>query len=140
MQKEIHEQGVAIENTLSGRVNNNQVVKGILGERAEALLKEVKAVHIIACGTSYHAGLVARQQIEELAGLPCMVDIASEHRYRKPAIPDNTLMIVISQSGETADTLAAHRVSKDMGYLASLAICNVAESSLVRESDLALLT
>tara|TARA_B100001250_G_scaffold325059_1_gene288720 strand:- start:176 stop:2008 length:1833 start_codon:yes stop_codon:yes gene_type:complete len=140
MQKEIHEQGVAIKNTLSGRVNNNQVVKGILGERAETLLKEVKAVHIIACGTSYHAGLVARQQIEELAGLPCMVDIASEHRYRKPAIPDNTLMIVISQSGETADTLAALRVSKDMGYQASLAICNVAESSLVRESDLVLLT
>ena len=140
MQKEIHEQGIAIQNTLSERIKNDQVVKGILGERAEELLRKVKAIHIIACGTSYHAGLVARNQIEELTGLPCMVDIASEYRYRKPAIQEGTLMIVISQSGETADTLAALRISKEYGYLSSLAICNVAESSLVRESSLVLLT
>jgi glucosamine--fructose-6-phosphate aminotransferase (isomerizing) len=100
----------------------------------------VAGMHIVACGTSYHAGLVARSQFEELARLPCVVDIASEYRYRKPVVPKNTLFVSISQSGETADTLAALRSAKKLGYLATLAICNVSESSLTRESDLVLMT
>jgi len=140
MQKEIHEQATAIARTLDGRINDGYVVEDVLGAGSDEVLAAVEGVHIVACGTSYHAGLVARYQIEELARVPCMVEIASEYRYRRPVVPANTLFVVISQSGETADALAALRAAKDLGYLKTLAICNVPESSLVRESDLVLLT
>jgi glucosamine--fructose-6-phosphate aminotransferase (isomerizing) len=103
-------------------------------------LQQVEQVHIVACGTSFHAGLVARYQLEQMAGIPCMVEVASEYRYRDPVVPKNCLFVVISQSGETADTLAAMRHAKASGYLATLAICNVPESSIVREADLVLMT
>jgi glucosamine--fructose-6-phosphate aminotransferase (isomerizing) len=107
---------------------------------ADDILETGAAGHIVACGTSYHAGLVARYQMEELAGIPCMVEVASEYRYRNPVVPEHTLFVVISQSGETADTLAALRHAKESGYLATLAICNVPESSIVREAGLVLMT
>jgi len=97
-------------------------------------------VHIVACGTSYHAACVARYFIEQIAKVPCAVDIASEYRYRKPLVPPNSLFVTISQSGDTADTLAALRLARQSGYLSALAICNVPESSLVRESELVMLT
>jgi len=140
MLKEIYEQPVAIANTLEGILAEDHVLTAILGPEAETRLKDIRNVHIVACGTSYHAGLVARYWIEEQAGLPCQVEVASEYRYRRVAVPASTLLITISQSGETADTLAALRYSKEQGYLASLAICNVAGSSLVREADWRLLT
>jgi glutamine---fructose-6-phosphate transaminase (isomerizing) len=140
MQKEIHEQATAIARTLEGRINDGDIVDDILGTGSDEILAAVEGVHIVACGTSYHAGLVARYQIEELAGVPCMVEIASEYRYRRPVVPSNTLFVVISQSGETADALAALRAAKNLGYLRTLAICNVPESSLVREADLVLMT
>ena len=140
MLKEIHEQPAAIANTLEGTLADDHVLTAILGPEAETRLKDIQNIHIVACGTSYHAGLVARYWIEEQAGLPCQVEVASEYRYRRVAVPANTLLITISQSGETADTLAALRYSKEQGYLASLAICNVAGSSLVREADWRLLT
>lgn len=111
-----------------------------LGEKADEILSRVQHVQIIACGTSYNSGMVARYWFESLAGMPCDVEIASEFRYRKSAVRPGSLIITLSQSGETADTLAALRLSKDLGYLGSLAVCNVAGSSLVRESDLALMT
>jgi glucosamine--fructose-6-phosphate aminotransferase (isomerizing) len=119
---------------------DGRLLDNIFGPAANAILAAADGVHIVACGTSYHAGLVARYQIEEIAGLPCMVEIASEYRYRSPVVPKNTLFVVISQSGETADTLAALRAATELGYLGSLAICNVPESSLVREADLVLMT
>ncbi|MCZ6584738.1 MAG: glutamine--fructose-6-phosphate transaminase (isomerizing) [Gammaproteobacteria bacterium] len=140
MQKEIHEQSIALAETLEGRIDDGQVLDNVFGPDANEILAAVEGVHIVACGTSYHAGLVARYQLEELARLPCMVDIASEYRYRRPVVLSKTLFVVISQSGETADTLAALRAAQELGYLASLAICNVAESSLVRETDLVLMT
>lgn len=140
MQKEIHEQSIALAETLEGRIDDGQVLDNVFGPDANEILAAVKGVHIVACGTSYHAGLVARYQLEELARLPCMVDIASEYRYRRPVVLSKTLFVVISQSGETADTLAALQAAQELGYLASLAICNVAESSLVRETDLVLMT
>ena len=140
MQKEIHEQGVALARTLESRIVDGRLLDNILGPAEGEILAEVEGVHIVACGTSYHAGLVARYQIEELAGLPCVVDIASEYRYRKPVVPRNTLFVSISQSGETADTLAALRAAQDLGYAATLAICNVPECSLVRESNFVLMT
>jgi len=140
MEKEIHEQPAALTRTLDGRISNGKIPDAVFGEDAARVLASVAGVHIVACGTSYHAGLVARYQIEELAGLPCMVDIASEYRYRSPVVPSNTLFVAISQSGETADTLAALRLAKEAGYLATLGICNVDESSLTRESDLVFLT
>ena len=140
MLKEIHEQPAAIASTLDGTLADDHVLTAILGPEAETRLKDIQNIHIVACGTSYHAGLVARYWIEEQAGLPCQVEVASEYRYRRVAVPANTLLITISQSGETADTLAALRYSKEQGYLASLAICNVAGSSLVREADWRLLT
>ena len=140
MLKEIYEQPVAIANTLEGTMADDHVLTAVLGPDAETRLKDVQNIHIVACGTSYHAGLVARYWIEEQAGIPCQVEVASEYRYRQVAVPANTLLITISQSGETADTLAALRHSKQQGYLASLAICNVAGSSLVREADWRLLT
>src|SRR5690554_7045607 len=140
MLKEIYEQPMAIANTLEGILAEDHVLTAILGPEAETRLKDIRNIHIVACGTSYHAGLVARYWIEEQAGIPCHVEVASEYRYRQVAVPANTLLIAISQSGETADTLAALRYAKQQGYLASLAICNVAGSSLVREADWRLLT
>ena len=140
MEKEIHEQGRAVAATLEDRIVDGRLLDNIFGPAANDILAAADGVHIVACGTSYHAGLVARYQIEELAGLPCMVEIASEYRYRSPVVPKNTLFVVISQSGETADTLAALRAATELGYLGSLAICNVPESSLVREADLVLMT
>ncbi|WP_440866291.1 glutamine--fructose-6-phosphate transaminase (isomerizing) [Symbiopectobacterium purcellii] len=140
MQKEIYEQPLAIKNTLEGRFSYGEVNLSELGPKADELLAKVQHIQIIACGTSYNSGMVSRYWFEALAGVPCDVEIASEFRYRKPAVRANSLMITLSQSGETADTLAALRLSKELGYLGSLAICNVAGSSLVRESDLALMT
>ncbi|GIX31652.1 MAG: glutamine--fructose-6-phosphate aminotransferase [isomerizing] [Porticoccaceae bacterium] len=138
MLKEIHEQPEALAATLEGRLEEGRLVPGGLGGDLEALLPRVRQVHLIACGTSYHAGLLARYWIEAWAGVPCAVEVASEYRYRRVVIPEDTLLVAISQSGETADTLAALRAVR--GYLASLAVCNVATSSLVRCADFALLT
>lgn len=140
MQKEIYEQPMAIKNTLSGRFSHGAVDLSELGPQANQLLTQVEHIQIVACGTSYNSGMVSRYWFEALANLPCDVEIASEFRYRKSAVRKNSLLITLSQSGETADTLAALRLSKEFGYLGSLAICNVAGSSLVRESDLALMT
>ena len=140
MQKEIFEQPRAVAETLEGRLGSDRVLANIFGVGADAVLRKASQVHIVACGTSYHAGLVARYQLEELAGIPCMVEVASEYRYRSPVVPENTLFVAISQSGETADTLAALRHARKSGYLATLAICNVPESSIVREADLVLMT
>jgi glucosamine--fructose-6-phosphate aminotransferase (isomerizing) len=140
MQKEIFEQSEAVAETLEGRIGAGRVLPNIFGVGADEILKRVQQVHIVACGTSYHAGLVARYQLEELAGIPCMVEVASEYRYRQPVIPENALFVAISQSGETADTLAALRHAKNSGYLATLVICNVPESSIVRGADLVLMT
>jgi glucosamine--fructose-6-phosphate aminotransferase (isomerizing) len=140
MQKEIFEQAAAVAETLEGRIGTDHVLPNIFGVGADDILKQVQQVHIVACGTSYHAGLVARYQMEELAGIPCTVEVASEYRYRNPVIPENSLFVAISQSGETADTLAALRHARDSGYLANLVICNVPESSIVREAELVLMT
>ena len=140
MLKEIHEQPRAVADTLQERVANGRLLEAAFGPAATEVFRRTAAVHIVACGTSYHAGSVARYLIEQLAGIPCSVEIASEYRYRSPVVPPNTLFVTISQSGETADTLAALRLAKKAGYLSSLAICNVPESSLVRESELVMLT
>ena len=140
MQKEIFEQSTAVAETLQGRIGSDRVLANIFGVGADDILRQVEQVHIVACGTSYHAGLVARYQLEELARIPCMVDVASEFRYRNPVVPANTLFVAISQSGETADTLAALRHARTAGYLAVLVICNVPESSIVREADFVLMT
>jgi glutamine---fructose-6-phosphate transaminase (isomerizing) len=140
MQKEIHEQPRAVAETLSERIGAGKVLEQAFGPGAKALFDATKAVQIVACGTSYHAGLVARYFIEKLARIPCMVEIASEYRYRTPVVPEGTLYVTISQSGETLDTLEALRAAKKLGYLGALGICNVPESALVRESDLVLMT
>ena len=140
MQKEIFEQPAAVAETLEGRIAADHVLPNIFGVGADDILSQVEQVHIVACGTSYHAGLVARYQLEELAGIPCMVEVASEYRYRNPVIPENSLFVAISQSGETADTLAALRHARGAGYLTTLVICNVPQSSIVREADLVLMT
>ncbi|AHY45030.1 glutamine--fructose-6-phosphate transaminase (isomerizing) [Stutzerimonas decontaminans] len=140
MLKEIHEQPKVVQRTLEGRLGDHQVLVEAFGPQAGELFAKVRNVQIVACGTSYHAGMVARYWLEELAGIPCQVEVASEFRYRKVVVQPDTLFVTISQSGETADTLAALRNAKQLGYLASLAICNVGISSLVRESDLTLLT
>jgi glucosamine--fructose-6-phosphate aminotransferase (isomerizing) len=140
MQKEIFEQPAAIAETLEGRISTDHVLPNILGVGADEILRKVRQVHIVACGTSYHAGLVARYQLEQLAGVPCMVEVASEYRYRNPVVPEDTLFVAISQSGETADTLAALRHAKESAYLETLAICNVPESSIVREAGRVLMT
>ncbi|WLH30104.1 glutamine--fructose-6-phosphate transaminase (isomerizing) [Pseudomonas canadensis] len=140
MLKEIHEQPAVVQRTLEGRLSQNQVLVNAFGPQAAELFAKVRNVQIVACGTSYHAGMVARYWLEELAGIPCQVEVASEFRYRKVVVQPDTLFVTISQSGETADTLAALRNAKELGFLASLAICNVSISSLVRESDLTLLT
>ena len=140
MLKEIHEQPKVVQRTLEGRLADDQVLVQAFGPQAAELFAKVRNVQIIACGTSYHAGMVARYWLEGLTGIPCQVEVASEFRYRKVAMQPDSLFVTISQSGETADTLAALRNAKSAGYLASLTICNVATSSLVRESDLCLLT
>jgi glucosamine--fructose-6-phosphate aminotransferase (isomerizing) len=139
MLKEIYEQPAVIAETLEGRIHKGRLLEQSFGHVAQQLLDRARAVQIIACGTSYHAGLVARYWLEEV-GVPCQVEVASEFRYRKTVVPPDTLFVTISQSGETADTLAALRAAKRAGYLGSLVICNVPESSLVRESDVALMT
>ena len=140
MAKEIFEQPKALAATLQGRITPDAVLPEILGPKAKDLLPQVKSIHIIACGTSYHAGLVGKYWIEGVAGLPVQVEIASEYRYRKIVVPPGCLLITLSQSGETADTLEALRLAKVSGYLATLTICNTGYSSMVRESDLALIT
>ncbi len=140
MLKEIYEQPQAIAETLEGRISGMAVLEELLGPGAGEILAKIRAVQIVACGTSYHAGLVGKYWLEALAGLPCAVEVASEFRYRRHVVAPGTLFVSISQSGETADTLAALRGVKAQGYEASLSICNVAESSLVRQSDLTLMT
>lgn len=140
MAKEIHEQPRAVLTTLQGRLGKDQILTGILGPDGDHLLRDAGAVQIVACGTSYHAGLVAKYWIEGLVGIPCQVEIASEYRYRKVVTLPNTLWIAISQSGETADVLSALRHIDRTNVLATLAICNVATSSLIRETELTLLT
>src|SRR5690606_6518081 len=140
MLKEIHEQPKVVQRTLEDRLAADHVLIQAFGPQAGELFGRVRNVQIVACGTSYHAGLVARYWLEALTGVPCQVEVASEFRYRQVAVQPDALFVTISQSGETADTLAALRNAKDAGYLASLAICNVGTSSLVRESDLTLLT
>ena len=140
MLKEIHEQPTAIADTLEGRITGGHVLTQIFGPGAQDLLTRTQAVQIVACGSSYHAALVAKYWIESLARIPAQVEIASEYRYRDFVVLPNTLLVTVSQSGETADTLAALKLAKGMGYLGTLAICNVPESSLVRESALSLMT
>lgn len=140
MLKEIYEQPVAISDTLEGRLSGNHLLAATFGFDADEIFSAITSVQIIACGTSYHAGLVARYWLEEYAGIATAVEVASEFRYRSHVVPENCLVITISQSGETADTLAALKFARKIGYQHSLCICNVAESSLVRASDMALLT
>ena len=140
MLKEIHEQARAVARTLEERIANGRVLDAAFGPGAAEALDGTRGVHVVACGTSYHAGLVARYWIEQLCRLPCSVEIASEYRYRSPVVPAGTLFVTISQSGETADTLAALRAAKEREYVSTLAICNVPESSMVRESDLVMMT
>jgi len=140
MLKEIHEQPQAVADTLEGRISGGHILTQIFGVDAAELLAKTEAVHIIACGTSYHAGLVARYWIEQLAGVPCSTEIASEYRYRDPVVKAGTLYLTISQSGETADTLAALKLAGQRDYLTRMAICNVPESSIVREAQLVLMT
>ncbi|GGD70958.1 glutamine--fructose-6-phosphate transaminase (isomerizing) [Lacimicrobium alkaliphilum] len=140
MLKEIHEQPTVVRNTLQDRLTQQGVDARIFGAKAEDILKDVKHVQIVACGTSYHSGMTARYWLEQYANVSCNVEIASEFRYRKSFVHPNSLLVTISQSGETADTLAALRLAKESGYMASMTICNVPGSSLVRESDLAFMT
>ncbi len=140
MQKEIFEQPVAIMNTLDGRIKEGKVNIDAIGPNAAEILAKVEHIQIVACGTSYNAGMVARYWFEAIAGVSCDVEIASEFRYRKFVTRPNSLLITLSQSGETADTLAALRLAKESGYMSAMTICNVASSSLVRESDFAFLT
>ena len=140
MLKEIYEQPTAVSETLQGRITDNDISERIFGAEAGEIFDQVKRIQIVACGTSYHAGLVAKYWFESLAGVRCDIEVASEFRYRTRVVEDDTLFVTISQSGETADTLAALLQSKKENYLGSLCICNVPESSLVRESDLSLMT
>lgn len=140
MQKEIFEQPTAISDALQGHIANNRILEQTFGHQSLEILANVKRVQIVACGTSYHAGMVARYWLESIAGIATQVEVASEHRYRNCVVEDGTLFVALSQSGETADTLAAMRVAKQAGYYATMAICNVPESSLVREADLSLMT
>jgi len=140
MLKEIFEQPRATADTLEGRLGRQGVLPNIFGAGGDELLSQVRGLHIVACGTSYHAGLVARTWIESLAGIPVSVEVASEYRYRDVVVPEGTLFVAVSQSGETADTLSALRETGARGYLGTLGICNVPESSLVREADLKLMT
>ncbi|MBF1243801.1 MAG: glutamine--fructose-6-phosphate transaminase (isomerizing) [Haemophilus sp.] len=140
MQKEIYEQPNALINTMEGRILHNNVIVDAIGNGAAEILEKVEHIQIVACGTSYNSGMVSRYWFESVAGVSCDVEIASEFRYRKFVVRPNSLLVTISQSGETADTLAALRLAKEKGYMAALTICNVSSSSLVRESDLAFMT
>lgn len=140
MLKEIFEQPRALVETIDGHIVDDHLVRTMFGHRAEKILPQIKRVHIVACGTSYHAGLVAAYWLESIAGIACQVEVASEYRYRDVVVSPDTLLLTLSQSGETADTLAALRQAKHSHYLATAAICNVAHSSLVRETDLVFLT
>jgi glucosamine--fructose-6-phosphate aminotransferase (isomerizing) len=140
MLKEIHEQPRAIAQTLEERIAGGRLLDAVFGPGAAPIFAKVKAVHFAACGTSYHAGFSASYLLEQICRIPARVEFASEYRYRVPVVTPDTLFVTISQSGETADTLAALRTARQSGYLATLTICNVAESSMVRESDLVLLT
>ncbi len=140
MLKEIFDQPSALADTLYGRVANQRVISESLGPKAEELLDQVENIHFVACGTSYNAGCVGKYWIEALAGIPTQVEIASEYRYRKVVVPAKTLFVTLSQSGETADTLEALRMAKELGYIGTLTICNSAHSSMVRESDLVMMT
>jgi glucosamine--fructose-6-phosphate aminotransferase (isomerizing) len=140
MHKEIHEQPHAVQNTLEGRLGRNTIKQCITGDNVLETLAQVKEVQIIACGTSYHAGMIARYWLESMTELPCSIEVASEYRYRRQPKRDGVLFVTISQSGETADTLAALEKAKQNNALATLTICNVPESSLIRESDFSLLT
>lgn len=140
MLKEIHDQPSALADTLYGRVSNQRVIPESLGPKAKELLDQVENIHIVACGTSYNAGCVGKYWIEAIAGVPTHVEIASEYRYRQVFVPKNTLFVTLSQSGETADTLEALRMAKELGYIGTLTICNSAHSSMVRESDLVMMT
>ncbi|MFT5504606.1 MAG: glucosamine--fructose-6-phosphate aminotransferase (isomerizing) [Gammaproteobacteria bacterium] len=140
MLKEIYEQSKSITDCLEGRISSNDVLDSIFGPNSDEIFKQVENIQIVACGTSYHAGFVARYWIEQLLEIPCQIEVASEFRYRKSVVPANTLFVTLSQSGETADTLAALRNLDQAKYCGSLSICNVPESSLVRESSLVLMT
>ena len=141
MQKEIFEQPQAIRDTLESRITKESVVVSAFGHNAKNILKKVKCVQIVACGTSYNAGLVAKYWLEDIAKIPCNVEVASEYRYRHPIVLDGTLFVTISQSGETADTLEAIKIAKKLNNkIHTLCICNSAESSITRESDLTFLT
>ena len=140
MLKEIYDQTKSISDCLEGRISSTDVLDSVFGSNSEAIFKQVKNIQIVACGTSYHAGYVARYWFEKLLGLPCQIEVASEFRYRDSVVPKDTLFVTLSQSGETADTLAALRNLSSDNYCGSLSICNVAESSLVRESGLVLMT
>lgn len=140
MLKEIYEQPEVIARALQGRLGKEKLLEEAFGTEASAIFDQVKAVQIVACGTSYHAGMVAKYFIEGIANVPCRVEVASEFRYRKFAVQKDTLLVTISQSGETADTLAALRMAKTLGYTSTMTVCNVAQSSLVRESDIAIMT
>lgn len=140
MLKEIFEQCQVLAATMEGRINSPAVLRNSFGEQALSVFARVKQVHIVACGTSYHAGLVAKYWLESLAGVPTQVEIASEYRYRDVVVRDDTLFVTVSQSGETADTLAALKKAKQLGYLATFSICNMPTSTLVRESDFVFLT
>jgi len=140
MLKEIYEQPRAISDALEGRISDNRVLEQSFGPGAHEIFSAVECVQIIACGTSYHAGLIGRYWLEAIAGVPCNVEVASEFRYRKPVVRENSLIVTLSQSGETADTLAGLHEAKRLGFGKSLTICNVPESSLVRESDLVMMT
>ncbi|MGB0835986.1 MAG: glutamine--fructose-6-phosphate transaminase (isomerizing) [Psychrobium sp.] len=140
MMKEIHEQPLAVRNTLANRLVDGKVAEDVFGAGSSNIFEKVQHIQIIACGTSYHAAMVAKYWLEDLANISCNVEIASEFRYRKSFVHPNSLLVTISQSGETADTLAALRLAKEIGYMSSLVLCNVDGSSLVRESDLAFMT
>lgn len=140
MQKEIFEQPAAIRSLLAQRIDKEKILADIFGKEAEQVFRQVRQIHIVACGTSYHAGMVAKYWLEDLARIPCHVEIASEFRYRNPVVLPGTLFVALSQSGETVDTLAALRMAKEIGYVSTLAICNVPESAIVRESTLVFLT
>jgi glucosamine--fructose-6-phosphate aminotransferase (isomerizing) len=140
MLKEIHEQPTVVRNCLQGRLGEHGISPNIFGQDADSILANIKHVQIVACGTSYHSGMTAKYWLEQYANVSCNVEIASEFRYRKSFVHPNSLLVTISQSGETADTLAALRLAKSLGYSSSLTICNVPGSSLVRESDLAFMT
>ncbi|SJL84959.1 glutamine--fructose-6-phosphate transaminase (isomerizing) [Vibrio palustris] len=140
MQKEVYEQPTAIKNTIEGRVTHDSVITDSIGVHASEILEKVEHIQLVACGTSYNAAMVSRYWFEAIAGVSCSVEIASEFRYRKFVTRPNSLLVTLSQSGETADTLAALRLAKEKGYMSAMTICNVAGSSLVRESDIAFMT